>query len=194
MLLARASLEAAVRRLICAPVRRQFPDRQSGWHSAGTGGGLDLARRAVDDLRADAIAIHLNPLQEAVQPEGERDWRHVLAAIEQAVVALPCRVIVEVGAGIGLAVARRLFDVIVWAVDVAGLGGTNWTRIEAARREDPSLFLPFLDWGTPTVTCLRESAQQCRRKRFWHLVGCDASCGQGDLAWRHGGVARRTGA
>ena len=119
--------------------------------------GLDLARRAVDDLRADAIAIHLNPLQEAVQPEGERDWRHVLAAIEQAVVALPCRVIVkEVGAGIGLAVARRLFDVGVWAVDVAGLGGTNWTRIEAARREDPSLFLPFLDWGTPTVTCLQE--------------------------------------
>ena len=119
--------------------------------------GLDLARRAVDDLQADAIAIHLNPLQEAVQPEGERDWRHVLAAIEQAVVALPCRVIVkEVGAGIGVAVARRLFDVGVWAVDVAGLGGTNWTRIEAARREDSGLFAPFLDWGTPTVTCLQE--------------------------------------
>ena len=119
--------------------------------------GLDLARRAVDDLQADAIAIHLNPLQEAVQPEGERDWRHVLAAIEQAVVALPCRLIVkEVGAGIGVAVARRLFDVGVWAVDVAGLGGTNWTRIEAARREDPGLFAPFLDWGTPTVTCLRD--------------------------------------
>jgi isopentenyl-diphosphate delta-isomerase len=119
--------------------------------------GLDLARRAVDDLQADAIAIHLNPLQEAVQPEGERDWRHVLAAIEQAVSALPCKVIVkEVGAGIGAAVARRLFDVGVWAVDVAGLGGTNWTRIEAARREDPKLFAPFLDWGTPTVTCLRD--------------------------------------
>ena len=119
--------------------------------------GLDLARRAVDDLQADAIAIHLNPLQEAVQPEGERDWRHVLAAIEQAVVALPCRVIVkEVGAGIGVAVARRLFDVGVWAVDVAGLGGTNWTRNEAARREDSDLVAPFLDWGTATVTCLHE--------------------------------------
>ena len=119
--------------------------------------GLDLARRAVDDLQADAIAIHLNPLQEAVQPEGERDWRHVLAAIEQAVSALPCKVIVkEVGAGIGAAVARRLFDVGVWAVDVAGLGGTNWTRIEAARRDDPKLFAPFLDWGTPTVTCLHD--------------------------------------
>jgi len=119
--------------------------------------GLDLARRAVDDLQADAIAIHLNPLQEAVQPEGERNWCHVLAAIEQAVAALPCRVIVkEVGAGIGATVARRLFDVGVWAVDVAGLGGTNWTRIEAARRANPEIFAPFLDWGTPTVTCLRE--------------------------------------
>ncbi len=119
--------------------------------------GIDLAKRAVDDLQADAIAIHLNPLQEVVQPEGECDWRHVLAAIEQAVVALPCRVIVkEVGAGIGLAVARRLFDVGVWAVDVAGLGGTNWTRIEAARCEDSGLFSPFLDWGMPTVTCLQK--------------------------------------
>ena len=80
----------------------------------------------------------------------------VLAAIEKAVVELPCRVIVkEVGAGIGLE-AARLFDVGVWAVDVAGLGGTNWTRIEAARCKNPGLFSPFLDWGMPTVTCLQE--------------------------------------
>ena len=119
--------------------------------------GLDLAKRAVDDLQADAIAIHLNPLQEAVQPEGECDWRHVLAAIGRAANVLPCKVIVkEVGAGIGATVARRLYEAGVWAVDVAGLGGTNWTRIEAARREDSKLFVPFLDWGTPTVTCLRE--------------------------------------
>ena len=65
----------------------------------------------------------------------------MLAAIERAVVALPCRVIVkEVGAGIGVT-ERQLFDVGVWAVDVAGLGGTNWTRIEAARREDPGFLI-----------------------------------------------------
>jgi isopentenyl-diphosphate delta-isomerase len=120
-------------------------------------GGLDLARRAVDDLEADALAIHLNPLQEAVQPEGESDWRNVADAIEQAVASLPCKIIVkEVGAGISGTVAQRLVECGVWAIDVAGLGGTNWTRIEAARHSDADLFAPFLDWGMPTVTCLRE--------------------------------------
>lgn len=120
-------------------------------------GGLDLARRAVDDLEADALAIHLNPLQEAVQPEGESDWKNVANAIEKAVASLPCKIIVkEVGAGISVPVAKRLIDCGVWAIDVAGLGGTNWTRIEAARRNNTEIYAPFLDWGIPTVTCLRD--------------------------------------
>jgi isopentenyl-diphosphate delta-isomerase len=118
-------------------------------------GGIDLAKRAVDDLQADALFIHLNPLQEAAQPEGQTDWRHVLSAIESCVRALDVPVMVkEVGAGIGPDVARRLFNVGVHAVDVAGLGGTNWTRIEVARRDDAALFDPFLDWGLPTVDAL----------------------------------------
>ena len=125
-------------------------------------GGVDLARRAVDDLVADAIFIHLNPLQEAAQPEGETDWRGVLGAVESLVGALDVPVMVkEVGAGIGPDVARRLFDVGVHAVDVAGLGGTNWTRIEAARREDAETFDPFLDWGLPTVAALRAVRTAC---------------------------------
>ena len=123
-------------------------------------GGLDLAKRAVDDLQADALAIHLNPLQEAVQPEGETDWRNVASAIEKAASNLPCKVIVkEVGAGISVDVARRLFECGVWAVDIAGLGGTNWTRIEALRRQQSDVFEPFLDWGLPTATALYDVMQ-----------------------------------
>ena len=119
-------------------------------------GGLDLAKAAIDDLQADAIAIHLNPLQEAVQPEGETDWRGVRAAITELVRTDRAPVIVkEVGAGISVQVAKELFDCGVMAVDVAGFGGTNWARIESARRDyDTSLFIPFLDWGIPTLECL----------------------------------------
>lgn len=130
-------------------------------------GGVDLARRAVDDLQADAIFIHLNPLQEAVQPEGQTDWRHVLAALETAVCELEVPVMVkEVGAGIGPEAAKRLFEVGVHAVDVAGLGGTNWTRIEAARRDDAAVFDPFLDWGLPTVDAIRAARAACPNGRL----------------------------
>ena len=130
-------------------------------------GGIDLAKRAVDDLQADAIFIHLNPLQEAVQPEGQTDWRRVLPALETAVRDLDVPVMVkEVGAGIGPDVAKRLFEVGVHAVDVAGLGGTNWTRIEAARRDDAAVFEPFLDWGLPTVDALRAVRTACPNGRL----------------------------
>lgn len=126
-------------------------------------GGLDLARAAVDDLQANAIAIHLNPLQEVMQPEGDRDWRGVTASIEALVKTEICPVIVkEVGAGISAKVAATLFDIGVAAVDVAGLGGTNWARIEARRRaDDGDALAPFFDWGVPTLDCLTETCNAC---------------------------------
>lgn len=118
--------------------------------------GIDLAMRAVESLGADALAIHLNPLQELAQPEGDRDWRGVEAAIETATKTLPCPIIVkEVGAGISASVAGRLKAAGASWVDVAGLGGTNWTRIETMRRgDDGDVMAPFLDWGIPTLDAI----------------------------------------
>ena len=113
--------------------------------------GLDLAKRAVDALEADALAIHLNPLQEIAQPEGDRDWRQVEDAITKAVRQLDCPIIVkEVGAGISADVAGRLKAAGVQMIDVAGVGGTNWTRIETLRRDNADIMAPFLDWGIST--------------------------------------------
>ena len=147
-------------------------------------GGIDLARRAVADIGADAIFIHLNPLQEAVQPEGETDWRGVLGAIETVVGVLEVPVMVkEVGAGIGPDVAQRLFDAGVHAVDIAGLGGTNWTRIEAARREDAALFEPFLDWGLPTVDALRAVRTACPNARLIASGGVENGLDAAKALW-----------
>ena len=130
-------------------------------------GGIDLAKRAVDAIEADAMAIHLNPLQEITQPEGDRDWRGVETAISTLVASLPCPVIIkEVGAGISANVATRMLAKGVYAIDCAGLGGTNWTRIEAMRRDDnAATHTPFLDWGIPTldaILALRDAHPQMR--------------------------------
>lgn len=120
--------------------------------------GLDLARRAVDSLQANALIIHLNPLQEAVQPEGDRDWRGVLARIEALVGCIGVPVITkEVGAGLSPSVARQLVDAGVQMIDVAGAGGTSWAAVEAQRAETPAqraVAMAFSDWGIPSAQCL----------------------------------------
>jgi isopentenyl-diphosphate delta-isomerase len=136
-------------------------------------GGIDLAKAAIDDLQADAIAIHLNPLQEAVQPEGEHDWRGVRDAIAALVKADMAPVIIkEVGAGISASLANDFFACGVAAVDVAGFGGTNWARIEAARRDDDiTPFAPFLDWGIPTLDGLMAVTKSLPKTlRHEHLI------------------------
>lgn len=157
-------------------------------------GGIDLAHRAVDDIEADALFIHLNPLQEAVQPEGETDWRGVLAAIETLVPRIGCPVIAkEVGAGISAAAARRLYDAGIHSVDVAGLGGTNWTRIEAARREDAALFEPFLDWGVPTVDALLSVRATCPQGRLIASGGIANGLDAGKALWLGAEMASMAG-
>lgn len=114
----------------------------------------DEARRAVEMIDADALIVHLNPLQEAVQTGGDTDWRGVLAAIERLARALPVPVVIkEVGAGISGRLARRLVDAGVNAIDVAGAGGTSWAAVEAERAENAATretALVFADWGVAT--------------------------------------------
>ena len=118
------------------------------------GMGIDEARRAVDMLEADALMLHLNPLQEAIQPGGDRDFSGLLARIEALARALPVPLgVKEVGAGLSPAVGRRLIDAGIVILDVAGAGGTSWARVEAERGDDRlrRIAAPFLDWGIPTA-------------------------------------------
>ncbi|MBI3111274.1 MAG: type 2 isopentenyl-diphosphate Delta-isomerase [Ignavibacteriales bacterium] len=120
-------------------------------------------QKLVDLVRADAFAVHLNPLQEFLQPEGNPEFRGVLDGIAMMVKRLPIPVIVkEIGAGISMSVARRLVDVGVTIIDVAGAGGTSWAGVEILRRNGArekaqnDFASGFWDWGIPTVDALRQ--------------------------------------
>ena len=122
------------------------------------GYGPDQARRAVETIQADALILHLNPLQEAVQAGGDRNWAGLLDRIEQLAAALEVPIIAkEVGNGIGGALAARLIDCGVAAIDVAGAGGTSWSEVEAYRQHDPEIRQiahTFAGWGIPAAAAL----------------------------------------
>ncbi|MEZ4643453.1 MAG: type 2 isopentenyl-diphosphate Delta-isomerase [Chloroflexota bacterium] len=127
------------------------------------GYGLDECRHAVDMIEADALILHFNALQEAVQPEGDGNFAGLYAKIEAICRDLSVPVIAkEVGWGFAEATARRLADVGIAAIDVAGAGGTSWSQVEMYRAPTPRLARvagAFVDWGIPTAV----SIQQCRR-------------------------------
>lgn len=120
--------------------------------------GVDVVRRLKDDIGADAIAVHLNPGQELTQPEGDRDFRGGYAIIEALVKALGSdRVLVkETGCGIAPLVARRLVDCGVRTIDVSGLGGTSWVRVEQLRAQglEREVGAQFSGWGIPTAAAV----------------------------------------
>lgn len=165
----RVALEARGSAGLGPELRRAAPDvpilANIGGAQLVSGYGIDEARRAVEMIGADALIVHLNPLQEAVQPEGDRNWRGVLSAIEHLVRHLGRPVVAkEVGAGLSGAVARRLVEVGVAVIDVAGAGGTSWAAIEAERIADPvrrRAALAFSDWGIPTAEAIRQVREAC---------------------------------
>ncbi len=119
----------------------------------------DAVLRLVDLVRADAFAVHLNPLQELLQPEGTPAFRGVLRGIQMLVKELPVPVIVkEIGAGLSAGVVRRLLDVGVTCIDIAGAGGTSWAGVEILRRGGKKTPGMFWDWGIPTATAVQNAA------------------------------------
>lgn len=127
------------------------------------GYGVDQCLRAVDMVQADALILHLNPLQEALQPEGDTRFGGLLTKIESVCKRLPVPVIAkEVGWGISAKAARMLVEAGVAGIDVAGAGGTSWAQVEMFRHSDESsarVAKAFRGWGISTA----DSILQVRR-------------------------------
>jgi isopentenyl-diphosphate delta-isomerase len=124
---------------------------------------IDNIKKIIDMIQADALVIHLNPLQELIQPEGEPKYKGVFSKISEISGSLDVPVIVkEVGAGISKEIAIKLEVAGVSAINVAGAGGTSWAGVEKLRAEasnnDLKIHLGeiFWDWGIPTATSIIE--------------------------------------
>ena len=120
--------------------------------------GIDECLRIVDLVEADALILHINPLQEFIQPRGDTNFYGLLDKISDLCNDLPVPVIAkEVGNGISATMAEKLIAVGVQAIDVAGAGGTSWAMVESERAETAlqrRLGQTFGDWGIPTADCI----------------------------------------
>ncbi len=123
------------------------------------GYGLDQCRRAVELVSADALILHFNALQEAVQPEGDGNFAGLLKKVEIVCRQLEVPVIAkEVGWGFSPQAARQLVEAGVAAIDIAGSGGTSWSEVEyhrAPTARHAHVARAFADWGIPTADSIR---------------------------------------
>jgi isopentenyl-diphosphate delta-isomerase len=123
------------------------------------GYGVKECQAAVDMIDADALALHFNALQEAIQPEGNTNFADLLKKIRAVCKGLSVPVIgKEVGCGISRQVAQKLMDAGVEVIDVGGYGGTSWNLIEGYRADDRrrEMSQVFAGWGIPTAASLLE--------------------------------------
>ena len=126
-----------------------------GWEAS-----IDQAKEAVDMIEANALQIHLNSVQELTMPEGDRDFRGALNRIEAIVRNIGVPVIVkEVGFGMGMEAVKELASIGVTTIDIGGFGGTNFAKIENARRGQSYPF--FNEWGISTPASIAE-AKNCQ--------------------------------
>ena len=126
--------------------------------------GVEQCLRVVDILKADALILHLNPLQECIQPNGDTKFKGLLAKIKQLCQQIDVPVIAkEVGNGISVGMATKLIDAGIDVIDVAGAGGTSWAKVESERAENNlqrRLGRTFADWGISTADCIVQIREQ----------------------------------
>ena len=131
---------------------------------------IDQIKFLINLIEADAFVIHINPLQELLQPNGEPYFKDLLKYLTIICRRSPVPIIVkEVGSGISKRVAQKLLNVGVKAIDVAGAGGTSWAGVEILRRHDTK-YNKFWDWGLPTSFCIKTIVELKKRKNFL-LIG-----------------------
>lgn len=137
---------------------------------------LDKVRRLVDSTEAVALFVHLNSLQEVLQPEGTPDFRHGLEAIKNLVKVIGVPVIVkEVGCGFSVETLKRLDETGIFAVDVSGKGGTHWGRVEGYRSQEDELLYKvaqtFSNWGMSTVQSVLNGKEAQVSYEIWASGG-----------------------
>lgn len=161
------------------PLRKDFPD-VSLFSNIGIAqliqSDLCEIQKLIDNLQAEAIIIHLNPLQECLQPEGTPQFKGSWLALENLVNHMNIPVIVkETGCGFGLQALKRLQQIGVDVVDVSGLGGTHWGRIEGRRAPEQDVrkeaAQTFARWGIDTVSSLMKAVSLNPNYSIWGSGG-----------------------
>lgn len=129
---------------------------------------LSQIQLLIDLIEADAMVVHLNPLQELIQKKGEPDFSGLLKNLEKICKKLKVPVIAkEVGAGINKSAARKLLEAGVRGIDVAGAGGTSWSGVEYLRNKDSEN--QFWDWGLPTTHCIKD-VKKLKKSHYFTLI------------------------
>lgn len=147
-------------------------------------GGLskDHLQLLIESIEASAIIVHLNPLQELMQPEGDRKFKGIEEGIIQLCDDTSLPVIVkETGAGISGAVGQRLLKAGVKIIDVAGAGGTSWAKVENKRTANKNPDTDFNNWGIPTLECVRQLAK-LKSEHDFELIASGGIRSSNDIA------------
>lgn len=154
---------------------------------------VSAVQSLVDSLQAKALFVHMNPLQECMQREGTPQFRGSWKALESLIQALSVPVIVkEVGCGFSAKTIKRLLEVGVQAVDISGLGGTHWGRIEGLRAGQGEMKAQaaetFADWGIPTLQSLMSAVELRRQWQEKQQKDSHAWSENSISIWASGGV------